>query len=73
VAGRLAAIAEVEPIIVSSRTGEGLRQVRDAIDRLAAAAVPEARGRRGDVDAARPENSDEPAGEDSTGEVRAAG
>jgi GTP-binding protein HflX len=73
VAGRLAAIAEVEPIIVSSRTGEGLRQVRDAIDRLAAAVVPETRGRRGHVDGARPENSDEPAGEDSTGEVRAAG
>lgn len=41
VATRLGAIAETEPVVVSSVTGEGLRELRDAIDRIAAQVVPE--------------------------------
>jgi GTPase len=34
-AGRLAAIADTAPLLISSRTGEGLRDFRSALDRLA--------------------------------------
>jgi GTP-binding protein HflX len=42
-AGRLAAIAETKPVMVSSRTGEGIRELRAEIDRIAAAVVPQTR------------------------------
>jgi 50S ribosomal subunit-associated GTPase HflX len=42
-AGRLAAIAETKPVMVSSRTGEGIRELRAEIDRIAAAVVAQTR------------------------------
>jgi len=42
-AGRLGAVAECKPVMVSSRTGEGVRELRAAIDGLAARVVPETR------------------------------
>ena len=42
-AGRLGAIAESAPVMVSSRTGEGIRDLRSAIDRIAAVVVPQTR------------------------------
>jgi GTPase len=42
-AGRLGAIAESVPVMVSSRSGEGLRDLRSAIDRIAARVVPQTR------------------------------
>ncbi len=46
VAARLGAIAECEPILISSVTGDGLRELRSAIDELAARVVPETRANR---------------------------
>ena len=45
-AARLGAIAETQPVVVSSVTGEGLRQLRSAIDTLASRVVPETRANR---------------------------
>jgi GTP-binding protein HflX len=42
-AGRLAAISDTVPIMVSSTTGEGIKELRAAIDTLAAKVVPETR------------------------------
>jgi GTPase len=42
-AGRLGAIAETAPVLVSSRTGEGIRELRQAIDQVAARVVPTTR------------------------------
>jgi GTP-binding protein HflX len=42
-AGRLAAIAEARPVMVSSRTGEGIKELRGEIDALASRVVPETR------------------------------
>jgi GTP-binding protein HflX len=41
--GRLGAIAESKPVMVSSKNGEGIRDLRCAIDELAARVVPETR------------------------------
>ena len=43
---RLGAIAETEPVLVSSVSGDGLRELRAAIDALAARVVPETRANR---------------------------
>jgi GTP-binding protein HflX len=42
-AGRLAAIADTAPVMVSSRTGEGIKELRGAIDIIAARVVPDTR------------------------------
>jgi GTP-binding protein HflX len=42
-AGRLAAIADSRPLLVSSKTGEGIKELRAAIDTLAAKVVPDTR------------------------------
>jgi GTP-binding protein HflX len=42
-AGRLGAIAETPPVMVSSVTGEGIRDLRCAIDSVAASVVPQTR------------------------------
>jgi GTP-binding protein HflX len=42
-AGRLGAIAETRPVMVSSTSGEGIRELRAEIDALAARVVPETR------------------------------
>jgi len=42
-AGRLGAITESEPVMVSSRSGAGIKDLRAAIDRIAARVVPETR------------------------------
>ena len=46
VAQRLGELAESDPVVVSSKTGEGLRDLRDAIDALAAQVVPETAANR---------------------------
>ena len=46
IADRLGALAETEAVVVSSVTGDGLRELRAALDRLAAAVVPETRANR---------------------------
>ena len=46
VAQRLGEIAETEAVVVSSKSGEGLRELRDAIDALAARVVPETAANR---------------------------
>jgi len=43
---RLGAIAETDPVLVSSVTGDGLRELRAAIDALAARVVPETHANR---------------------------
>jgi GTP-binding protein HflX len=42
-AGRLGAIAEARPVMVSSKTGEGIGELRGEIDALARSVVPETR------------------------------
>jgi GTP-binding protein HflX len=42
-AGRLAAISDTAPVMVSSTTGEGIRELRAAIDTLAVKVVPDTR------------------------------
>jgi GTPase len=42
-ADRLSAIAETPPVMVSARSGEGMRDLRTAIDRVAAGVVPQTR------------------------------
>jgi GTP-binding protein HflX len=54
-AQRLGKLAETDPVVVSSKTGDGLRELRDAIDRLAALVVPETTANRPVVPAATPE------------------
>jgi len=46
IAPPLAAIAEAEPLVVSSVSGAGLRELRSALDELAAKVVPETRSNR---------------------------
>jgi GTP-binding protein HflX len=46
IAQRLGNIAGLAPVLVSATTGTGLRELRSAIDELAAAAVPDTRANR---------------------------
>jgi len=48
---RLAAIAGADPVLVSALQGTGLRDLRAAIDRLAAEVVPDTRANRADFSA----------------------
>jgi GTPase len=81
VAQRLGDLAETEPVVVSAKTGDGLRDLREAIDALAARVVPETTANRPVVPVAGPELVDgglddaEPVRppRSRTGEHRAAG
>jgi len=55
IAARLGAVAETAPVVVSSVTGQGLRDFREAIDRIAARVVPETPANRPVVPGASPE------------------
>jgi GTP-binding protein HflX len=66
-ARRLGAIAGISPVQISAARGTGLRELRHAIDELAAQAVPDTRANRPiiaaeDFGAAVPEVEDEPLG-----------
>jgi len=79
VVARLGAIAETEPVVASSVTGQGMRELRSALDSLAARVVPETRANRPVVPGAIPELVEgglvdgDDAAQGEIGERRAAG
>jgi GTP-binding protein HflX len=55
VARRLGDIAETEPVVVSAKKGTGLRELKSALDELAARVVPETRANRPVIPSTAPE------------------